>query len=201
MLSSAGSNEVEDIVARFPGPVTLVPSRQKWRFMIVLGVGMTIASIFASWIALSRFLAGEAGAGLEAGIVIFGTGFFGLCTAVAVMSLLPGGSWLQLDENGLTISILFRKRKFFWSEVSDFSIFRIRATNLVVFNVATPRPNWIQKRNAGLTGGRNGSLPDTYGLAAADLARIMTEWQNRALRSRGQGETSPSRMSASMPRT
>jgi hypothetical protein len=42
----------------------------------------------------------------------------------------------------------------------------------------------VAKLNIALAG-HNTALPDTYGLSAAELARVMTQWRERALPPRG----------------
>ena len=71
--------------------------------------------IFTGLYALSQFNAGQRDASIGIGMGILGTGFFGLCTVAAVISLLPGGSWLRLDGSNFEVSAPFRKRKFRWS--------------------------------------------------------------------------------------
>jgi hypothetical protein len=173
MINSIEINEVEDIVKRFPGPITLVPSRVKWWIVTILGAGMTSGSIFAGLYALSQFRVGVEGAGIGLGIGILGTAFFGLGVVVGMINLLPAGSSLRLDENGFEVIGPLRKQIFRWGEVSDFDVFNGRATSVVVFNAAKPRLTILEKFGAALTGGRNGTLPDTYGSASRDLAQLM----------------------------
>jgi hypothetical protein len=64
--------------------------------------------------------------------------------------------------------------------VSDFDIWIFKDDGLVLFKAAKSRLSVFEKLNAALSGGRNGHLPDTYGLVAEDLLRIMKTWQNLA---------------------
>jgi hypothetical protein len=41
------------------------------------------------------------------------------------------------------------------------------------------RKSTMARISAGLSG-RNSALPDTYGLAAADLAEVLAQWRQRA---------------------
>jgi hypothetical protein len=100
---------------------------------------------------------------------------------IGVITLLPGASFLRLDENGFDVSRFFRKQIFRWSEVSDFGVWTFRGNCLVVFKAEKSRLNISEKVNAALAGGRNGYLPDTYGLTAEDLVQIMTAWRNSAM--------------------
>jgi hypothetical protein len=171
-------NEVRDIVTKFPGPITLLPSRLKYWFMIVLGVGMTAASVLASFLCLSRLRAGIEGAGVAAVLVILGTAFFGIATVVFVILLRRGS--LRLDEDGFEVTGLVRKR-FRWREVSGFDVFYFRGNSLVMFKTTNPRRNILEKFNAVLTGGRNEGIPADYELAAEKLVQLLTAWRNLAV--------------------
>jgi hypothetical protein len=148
--------EIEEVVATFPGPITLNSSRLKWWFMVVLGVGMTAASIFVGVVCFLGVRAGQNGAGIGIGISVLGTTFFGLATVVSVKAL-RGGS-LRLDEDGFEFSGFFR-RQYRWSEVSDFGVFRNRGNASVVFKTATPNWNIWTKINSVFAGGRDARLP------------------------------------------
>jgi hypothetical protein len=167
------NNEVRDIITKFPGPITLHSSRLKYWFMIVLGVGMTVAGILAS---LRARIEG-AGLGIVLGTII-GTAFFATATLVFVVLLRRGA--LLLDEDGFEVISLVRKR-FRWREVSDFDVFYFRGNSLVVFKTTNPRRNILEKFNAALTGGRNEGIPADYQLTAGKLVHLLTAWQNLAV--------------------
>jgi hypothetical protein len=113
--------------------------------------------------------------------MIFGAVFFGLGVVVAIISLMPGGGLLRLDADGFEVSRPFLPRKRFgWRDVSDFDLIYGKATSYVVFKAAKPQLGMLDRTNAWLARGRNEGLPDTYGLASEDLARLMTAWQNLA---------------------
>jgi hypothetical protein len=185
MDNSYQTNKADDVVAQFPGPVTLVRSRAKWWTMVILGVGMTTASI---WVASAPFISSvrvkEGSPYILTVIGLFGAAFFGLATAVGVKCLLPNGSFLRLDENGFEAVYPFRKQRFRWTEVSDFTTFRAKISQYVSFRTTKPLNFWMRLM-ASLVAGRDGSLPDTYGLSASELMEIMIAWQNLAIRQRG----------------
>jgi hypothetical protein len=157
---------VKMLSQNFPGPITLVPSRRK-RWNLIIGAGFfTILGILIS------FRGGVVG--------MLTTAFFGVCTVTGVITLLPGASSLRLDENGFDVTRFFRMQTFRWSEVSDFGVWTFKGNGFVVFKAAKSRLNILEKINAALAGGRNGYLPDTYGLAAEDLVQLMTIWRNLA---------------------
>jgi hypothetical protein len=104
--SQIDANEIEDIVTKFPGPITLLASRLKWWIMIVSSGGMTALGIFlATFVCFypARVI-GDVRAGV--GILILSAIFFGLCTVVSVIALRR--SSLRLDEGGFEVTGLFR---------------------------------------------------------------------------------------------
>ena len=63
---------------------------------------------------------------------------------------------------------------------------------MVVFDLPVPTNPVARALVEGdkiLTGHTGGALPDTYGLAAQDLAELMVRWQESAIASRSQGKT------------
>src|ERR1700676_1257387 len=158
-----GTNE--NTLSSFPGPIILRSSRKKW-LRVTIGAGcFTVVS-------------GLLGFGGDI-IGILGTAFFGICTLVGVITLLPGASWLRLDEKGFEFTRFFRTTRFHWSDVGDFGVWTFRSNNLVVFKATKPRLSILEKINTALSG-RNGYLPDTYGMAAEDLVQLMTAWRDLA---------------------
>jgi hypothetical protein len=174
---ATSKDEVKDLVTKFPGPIILFPSRMQLWILIVLGVGMTIASIFVS-VYVYQFRAGIKGAGLGIGMGILGTVFFGLGTVVGVISLQPGSNWLRLNESGFEVTRLFRTKVFRWSEVSNFGIWSLKGGSCVVFKMSNAPINIWDNYNAW--------LPDTYGLDAGDLVQLMSAWRNLAMNGRVQ---------------
>jgi hypothetical protein len=170
--------EIEDLVRKFPGPITLNASRAKWWLVTVLGVCMTAASIFVGVIAVRGLGAGENGAGIGLAMSALGTCFFGLCT-IKAMRVLRDGS-LRLDEDGFGFSGLFRRR-YRWGEVSNFGIFRYKGNASVVFKTMKPDRNILSRINTFCRGGRDGRLPDAYGLPVEELVQLMKAWQRAAM--------------------
>ena len=152
-------------VSKFPGPPTLIPSlKKRWSLLIVAGCFTILLSV---------------GGGI---IGLLAAAFFGVCTVMYVIELLPGSSSLRLDENGFEIIRRFRKQQFRWNEVSDFAVWTCSGSRLVTFKSRRSRLGIFGKINAALAGGRNGWLPNTYGTAADDLVQLMTTWRNSALK-------------------
>jgi hypothetical protein len=143
---------------------------------------MATASIFVIWFVLSHSPA-DAGIGLAFGIV--GVLFFGAGAIVSVLALQPDACTLSLSQTGFEVTNLYRTKAFYWEQVSDFGVFSGRMNQIVVFRSAKPYFSFLEKLNAGLTGGRNCGLPDTYGFSAMDLVRLLTAWQTMAMSATG----------------
>src|SRR5690606_6372469 len=98
--------------------------------------------------------------------------FFGLCAAVAVLNLLPGGSRLLLDADGLEMVSLFRRSRIRWAEVARFGETRVGMQRLVGFDFVDDARGQerLHRINRGVSG-FHGASPDTYRLEAAELVR------------------------------
>lgn len=176
------SPQGEDLLGKFPAPVTLNGSRAKWWLVTALGVGMTAASIFVGIVAFASLHAGQAGASMGLAISALGACFFGLCVAKGVRLLRHPS--LLLDLDGFEFFGLFRRR-YQWSEVSDFGVFQHRGNASVVFKTTKPDRNFWSRTNAYMAGGRDGQLSGTYGLRAEELVQLMTAWQGVAIAKQG----------------
>ena len=160
--------EAHDLLARFPGPVTLAPSRRKWIMVALAGAAFTA---IGAWMVAS----GNAVGWLA--LVVFGP-----CTVIGLAAALPGAGGLTLRGDGFEIINLFRRTPFRWQDVDGFGSARVPPSghNLVVFDHAPARGRTLAKLNAGLVG-RNAGLPDTYGFSAEALAYVMANWRAKAL--------------------
>src|SRR5690348_4499396 len=108
MLSSPA---VPELLSRFPGPLTLHPSRKKW--LLVLA-GCALFAIGGYWMVRSN-------EGMGWLVLIF----FGLGALIAVVVMLPGAGALTLDRDGFETRSLFRRSRARWSDVSRFEVARI----------------------------------------------------------------------------
>jgi len=161
-------DKANDILARFPGPVTLRPSRLKWFLVLLIcaaftagGIAMVADGATGGWFVLV---------------------FFGLGVPLSIAAMLPGAGGLTLDRNGFEITNLFRRQSYVWPDVSGFEAARIppAGNNMVVFDHAGAVGRTVAKLNVSLVG-RNAGLPDTYGLSADVLADLMDRWRDRAV--------------------
>ena len=97
--------------------------------------------------------------------------FFGLCAAAALLNLLPGGSRLLLDADGFEMVSLFRRSRIRWAEVARFGETRVGMQRLVGFDfVDSARGDGRLHRINRSVSGFHAALPDTYRLAAGELA-------------------------------
>lgn len=160
---------VDEILARFPGPVTLKPSRRKWLFMALIGGAFTATGLFLmpkaevwTWL---------------------GVGFFGFGTLVAIITLLPGSAGLRLSRDGFLVTSLFRGHFVAWAQATDFVADPVAPARkkMVLYNDAGSKNSRYGKISTGLVG-RSGGMPDTYGMSADALAGLMSRWRERALR-------------------
>jgi hypothetical protein len=112
-------------------------------------------------------------AGHWVGVLI--AGFFGLGVLVALVQLLPGSSYLRVDETGFTHCTFFRERFVPWSAVDEFFVLTIGKGfgrhKMVGLNF---RPTYeglpTGRRLSRAIVGCDGGLPDTYGKSAEELA-------------------------------
>ena len=99
------------ILSRFPGPVTLYPSRTK-SILILLGCTVFVAGgLFA--MQGNTFMRWGA-------VAFFGTGM-----AVAIAGLLPGASQLKLDREGFEFTAMFRRHSVRWQAATGFEAMTI----------------------------------------------------------------------------
>jgi hypothetical protein len=159
------------ILARFPGPVALAPSRVKWVLVMLAGAAFTVSGLFLS--------------PKDETTTWFGVAFFGLVAAVGLVMLLPGAGGLTLRRESFEVTSLFRRHTVSWADTDDFMAGRIppSMSKMVLYNHAGAKNMMLGKFNTSVAG-RNGALADTYGLDADVLANLMTHWRARALASR-----------------
>lgn len=117
-------------------------------------------------------------------------GLFGLGVLVGIVQLLPGSSFLELDDNGMTVCCLFRKHYIPWPTVDGFFVIGVSNHGITVhklvgmnYNASFDRSR-LARRFATAIGGCEGALPDTYGCTAEELADKLNAYL-RAFRIQG----------------
>jgi hypothetical protein len=159
--------DTEAMLQRFPGPATLYPSRAKWLAVLMACAAFVGIGAFMIW----------AGWTLTGGLFV---GFFSAGVLVALALMLPGASSLTLDGQGFEVVHLYQRIKARWQDVDGFKPSDVGG---VVYDDATKKDSAAGRVSASITG-RNTSLSDTYGMAAEDLAQVLTRWRERALQGR-----------------
>jgi hypothetical protein len=182
------SDAARAILAKFPGPVTLQPSKEIWAFVFLMGL------ISAGLSALPLLLPPTGGWDLGLCTTV---GFFlvagVLCLVVSVIALVKVR--MTLDAAGFEMrSIAFTRRKQ-WKDVRFFSIATIGGVNRVVY-VDSKRHGFWAEVDARFLGGPNALLVDTFGFTADELAVLINRWRQRAL---SQSQSGPLRHLASSP--
>jgi hypothetical protein len=172
----ASQDDCVELLARFPGPVTLYPSRKKWLLVFAGSAGFVALGY---WIIQKDNWVGW-------GAVIF----FGLGMLVSAATLLPGAGTLTLDREGFEAKSLFRRRRARWRNVSRVEVWELSlprwhpryGKNLknVVYDDAERKNGAMAATNVAVCG-HNSGLPDTYGFSADDLVQLMVRWRERAL--------------------
>ena len=157
-------HDVDTLLARFPGPLTVHPSRIKLLVALVLFAGLTVFSVHLLRDAI------EAGSSdiVRASLALV------VCGVLAVLSaiqFIPGASGLILDARGFERRRCYRRARWSWREVSGFRIGETDDLEPILFDIAGTAHG----------AARRGALPTNYRIPARDLVRLLTEWRTRAL--------------------
>ena len=169
----------DDVLARFPGPVTLRVNRLKMLALLAGSLAFVVGGIL-----LIVFVKDDPEA-VATGIAC--ALFFGACAVVVAVMLLPGAGSLTLDAGGLEVCSFFRRNRIAWPQASRFTVATLSLPG------GNKKP-MVGYDHDGLKGfgadfsrnaiGRNAALSDSYGLPLEELARLLTEWRERALAQR-----------------
>jgi hypothetical protein len=163
---------VEELLSRFPGPVTLYPSHEKWTVLAGLSLifvivgGLLILNDHITWGRIDVV-------------------FFSVCLLLSVMRLLPGAASLTLDTDGFEERALFLRRvQAQWPNVTsiqaDAAPSARSGMKRVWYNDTDWSGSWLAGKEAAPPG-CNAGLIRTYGLSAEEFADLMAQWQQRTL--------------------
>ncbi len=159
---------VAALVARYPGPVVLLPERRRWQIILAFN----LLFVFAGFLMMLQ--------GQRLGLyVVIG---FALIAFIPAMIALPGAAKLAIDRDGFVATSLYRGRHTRWSDVSEFQVAQMArgGHRIVVYDDATITDGSHLMAGSRIAG-RNAALPDTYGLGAEQLAQVLNHWRTRAL--------------------
>ena len=104
-------------------------------------------------------------------IAILNIVFFGFCLIIFLTNMIPGSSYLKIDERGVEMKNLFRITFIPWKAVNGFTTKSIFLKKMVTFNIDE---NLL---TASKIKGKTGAFPDTYGMSAENLAALLNEYQ------------------------
>jgi hypothetical protein len=157
-----------ELLACFPGPVTLCPSRKKWLFLLA---GCVTGAVGGYW------MIQDGAPGGWYVLVVFGIG-----SVIPLIVLLPGAARLKLDRDGFTSTSLFKSHRVRWQDADNFEPVRVPPANLwlVGYDDVTAAGRTIAAISVEISG-RNSALNDTYGFRADQLAAVMAQWRELAL--------------------
>jgi hypothetical protein len=159
--------DIDKMLSRFPGPVTLRPSRRR---MLLHGSLVFVAG------GVLMILAGAVARG-ERWMLWAGIGVFVLCAAVFIIMLLPSAAKLVLDGDGFELTARSRTSRIRWA---DTSIFELAFNRIVVFDDTRSMASRMGKFMKGV-GGHSGALPNFGPLSEPDFVALLNRWRARAL--------------------
>jgi len=157
-------------------PMTLYPERWKTFLYALLCLGFA---------AIGFLMVREGRAEGWLALLLFGPG-----TVLFLIQLLPNASFLVIRHDGFEYTKLFRKSFVRWEDVTDIGVLTMRQSGIAVhrtvgFNFASGRtPLSTGKKLARALAGFEATLPDTYGMKAAELARLFSSLRDEWLRAR-----------------
>ncbi|GEN77342.1 hypothetical protein CHA01nite_30820 [Chryseobacterium hagamense] len=99
--------------------------------------------------------------------------FFGLCLLTFIVNLMPGASYLKIDDQGIAMKNLFRSTFIPWRSVSGFRTKNFFLNTMVVFDLNQDLPETSGMKV------KTGAFPDTYGMSGKKLAALLNEQKER----------------------
>ena len=158
---------VDTLFARFPGPVTLTPSRLKLAIGLALCTGLTAFSVYLLQQAIAAWTSEVIWAG--GSVLIIG----GLTIRTSILLIVPGMVGLTLTADGFEIGSFFRRVRTRWRDASDF---RVEKDEDGFRRVAYEVPDGSRR------GERSPArCSENYAPPWDDFAWLMTAWRERAL--------------------
>jgi hypothetical protein len=186
-----GMDRVSDLLAQFPGPLTLRPSRWKWLMLLAVGGAFAGAG-----------LADNINSGSAHAWSWLGVAFFGALTVGAAIAIFVADLRITLDADGFVLRVGKRSERWHWIDVADIAVAAyapgMRGATLrrrIGFNDVRPakgKSQIVGELVSRAVTGRDCALPDaygasSYGLPMEDLARLMSQWRERAIAEQSAG--------------
>ena len=159
--AAPGAADVNAVLEKFPGPLRLYANKRLMQVLFWIFAAM-------EYVIGKALLLGTDKQHFVAQIIIFIVLLWPI-VLTAFVTVSRNALALDLDRDGLTINAYawYRAKRYLWTDVGDFGTRSFHFMTL-------PR---YQDQAAG----RQRLIPDTYGLGAEGLARLMTQWRQRAL--------------------
>lgn len=148
--------------------IVLKPGKDKW-LSVLFGSLILVAA--GAWLVLK--------VDTDSVAILVAAVFFGACALLAFLMLLEK-SHLEITNEGFKLRHFGRAYQYQWSECSEFRVWKIGLIEAVVFQTTNPDKRglaWLDQKLSQC----NDGLPDTYGLLAIELARIMNEHRQTAI--------------------
>jgi len=158
--------------------ITLRPSRAKQAIMLIVSGLFVLGGIFTL-----DHEAKTSDAWTAYGSIIF----FGLCSLVSAIQLLPGSSFLKIRKEGFEFRALWRETSCSWSDVEKFGVAEFTTYHagipqkhrMVGFRLShsshRPSKHLRLRRLSEALVGYEAALPDNYGMKHEELASLMNQ--------------------------
>jgi len=145
----------------------LKPSGGRWTGVAIIGglfitIGLFLIISKGSWIGWLSVI------------------FFGFVFAVSIAQITGRGSHLVLDADSFELYNFGRKTIERWDEVRNFTVSRQSYNTLIGYDRMRDEATHMGSLNR-VVGGSTAALPDTFGLAPADLVALMTAYHQNGI--------------------
>jgi hypothetical protein len=168
------SEDAADLLAQFPGPMILWPSKAR---TIATWLTATVAVILLgswAWDAAAR---GNLITALLWGSCVAVLAYTGIIGAWAFITDL---NYMTLDQDGFEIQFAWKNRRRSWQQVDGFEAVSFSRGRAVAFDDKMCAPGFSTSFFRFFTR-HDAILAESYGFAADDFARLLIEWRRRAL--------------------
>ena len=151
-------------------PVTYPAGKRKFVWILALCLAMTATGVW-------MFNQETGGTRIVAGVI---AGMFACGILVALVSFLPGASYMTLNETGIEYVALYRRNFLAWKDVAQFIPIVMHHNNFVAWEYAESYDKQRTARRVSVAvAGIEAMLPDTYGHSNVELAALLNQMRAR----------------------